>query len=102
MGKCAALRSRSRPISFKVLQTHPVARLRFLNIARASLAEVGYCIHVALRLGYISEVVASDLEAAVKQTSAPLNGLIRSERFNLASKASASILLIGYMLTWLA
>jgi four helix bundle protein len=77
-------------------------RLRFLNVARASLGEVGHCIHVALRLGYISEVIASDLEAAVKQTSAPLNGLIRSERFNLASKASASILLIGYMLTWLA
>src|SRR4051812_3550040 len=28
-------------------------RLRFLNIAEASLAEVGYCIHVARRLGYI-------------------------------------------------
>ena len=31
---------------------HPPGRtrLRFLNIAHASLAEVGYCIHVALRL----------------------------------------------------
>ena len=76
-------------------------RLRFLNIAHASLAEVGYCIHVALRLGYISEAVASDLEATVKQTSAPLNGLIRSERFSLSSKASASAVLIGLLLSWL-
>src|SRR4030095_4277469 len=57
-------------------------RLRFLNIARASLGGVGYCIHVALRVGYISEVVAHDLDAAVKQTSAPLNGFIISERFH--------------------
>jgi four helix bundle protein len=77
-------------------------RLRFLNIARASLGEVGYCIHVALRLGYISEAVANDLETAVKQASAPLNGLIRAAGFSLATKASVSILLIGYVLTWLA
>src|SRR5205814_10688919 len=38
------------------------ARLNFLNIAQASLAEVGYCIHVAWRLGYISEADANELE----------------------------------------
>jgi len=27
---------------------------RFLNISESSLAEVAYCIHVALRLGYIT------------------------------------------------
>jgi four helix bundle protein len=73
-------------------------RLNFLNIAHASLAEVGYCVHVALRLGYISEAVASDLESAVKQAGAPLNGLIRSSRFSLAAKTSVSVLLIGYVL----
>ena len=31
----------------------PKERLHFLNIAEASLAEVGYCFHVARRLGYI-------------------------------------------------
>lgn len=31
------------------------ARLHFLNIAESSLAEVGYCIHVARRLHYISD-----------------------------------------------
>ena len=30
------------------------ARLNFLNISQSSLAEVGYCIHVARRLGYLS------------------------------------------------
>src|SRR5438552_8153757 len=38
------------------------ARVNFLNIAQASLAEVEYCIHVARRLGYVSEVVANELE----------------------------------------
>ena len=31
------------------------SRLNFLNIAEGSLAEVGYCVHVAHRLGYISD-----------------------------------------------
>ena len=37
-------------------------RLRFLNIAESSLAEVGYCIHAATRLGYVSEDVATTLD----------------------------------------
>src|SRR4051812_50090506 len=31
---------------------HKRDRLRFLNIAEASLAEVSYCVHVAQRLGH--------------------------------------------------
>ena len=31
------------------------ARLHFLNIAEGSLSEVGYCVHVAHRLGYITD-----------------------------------------------
>jgi four helix bundle protein len=73
-------------------------RLNFLNIAHASLAEVGYCVHVALRLGYISEAVANDLETAEKQADAPLNGLIRSSRLSLATKTSASVLLVVFVL----
>ena len=53
-------------------------RLHFLNIAESSLAEVGYCIHVALRLGYHSEAQANELETEVKRVGAPLAGLIRS------------------------
>jgi four helix bundle protein len=74
------------------------SRLNFLNVAHASLAEVGYCIHVALRLGYISEAVANDLETAVKQADAPLNGLIRSSRLSLATRTGVSVLLVGFVL----
>src|SRR5450759_3630664 len=37
------------------------ARVNLLNISQSSLAEVGYCIHVAQRLGYFSEIVAGEL-----------------------------------------
>jgi hypothetical protein len=39
---------------------------------------VGYCIHVAERLGYISKEISDALETDIKQTGAPLAGLIRS------------------------
>jgi four helix bundle protein len=53
-------------------------RMHFLNISEASLVEVGYCLHVANRLGYISteEYAALDLQA--KRVHAPLAGLIHS------------------------
>jgi four helix bundle protein len=60
-------------------------RLNFLKVSRASLAEVGYCIHVARRLGYLSEAVAKELEVQVKQVGAPLGGLIRSARQDLTA-----------------
>ena len=59
---------------------HGRDRLHFLNIAESSLAEVGYCIHVATRLGSITDVVATDLEKEVQSVGAPLVGLIRSTR----------------------
>ena len=57
---------------------HHRVRVNFFNIAQASLAEVGYCIHVAERLGYISKEISDALETDIKQTGAPLAGLIRS------------------------
>jgi four helix bundle protein len=72
------------------------ARLNFLKVSRASLAEVGYCLHVAQRLGYISKEIAAELEIEVKRVSAPLGGLIRSERVNLAT-AGGAVLLIGFL-----
>ncbi len=53
-------------------------RGRFLNIAEASLAEVGYCLHAAKRLGYIDPATFARIDAQVKQVWAPLAGLIRS------------------------
>ena len=56
------------------------ARLHFLNIAEASLAEVSYCVHAACRLGYIAEATRLNLESELKAVAAPLGGLIRSVR----------------------
>ena len=74
------------------------ARLNFLKVSHASLAEVGYCIHVARRLEYISESVANELEIQVKEVGAPLAGLIRSARLKLATATGAAVLLIGSMI----
>jgi four helix bundle protein len=72
------------------------ARLNFLNISQSSLAEVGYCIHVAQRLGYLSESAANELETEIRQVGAPLAGLIRSERFHAGVKVGGAIIAIMY------
>jgi four helix bundle protein len=61
-------------------RTQGKGRLNFLNISQSSLAEVGYCVHVAQRLGYLTEAEAVELEIEIKRVGAPLAGLIRSER----------------------
>ena len=53
-------------------------RLHFLQIASASLAEVGYCLHAAQRLGYIDDATYTRLELDLRRTSAPLRGLMKS------------------------
>jgi four helix bundle protein len=53
-------------------------RLRFLNIAESSLAEVSYCLHAAKRLGYIAPDSHAVLEERLAQVGAPLLGLMRS------------------------
>lgn len=58
-------------------------RLNFLNVAQSSLAEVGYCIHVARRLEYIDDEEEQELDLQVRQTWAPLAGLIASEQLKL-------------------
>ena len=59
---------------------HRRERLHFLNISEASLAEVGYCIHAAWRLGYLTDPVLAELETSLNGVGAPLSGLIRSIR----------------------
>ena len=63
---------------------HTRERLQFLNTSRASLAEVGYCLHVAKRLGYITEQRFDDLELTVRRTGAALSGFIQAVRAGTA------------------
>jgi four helix bundle protein len=69
-------------------------RVNFLNIAQSSLAEVGYCIHVALRLGYINENAAAELDLEIRKVGAPLAGLIASERLKINSQTVGVILFV--------
>ena len=59
---------------------HQKERLQFLNVAWGSLAEVGYCVHVARRLGYIDSGSFEKVDLAVRQVGAPLSGLIQKAR----------------------
>jgi four helix bundle protein len=59
---------------------HLRERLQFLNTARGSLGELGYCVHAAHRLGYLTQAQHDELETKVKRTAAALNGFIRSMR----------------------
>jgi len=56
----------------------PADRLRFLNIAEASLAEVSYCVHASFRLGYVTRETHDAIQSSVRQVGAPLVGLMRS------------------------
>ena len=59
---------------------HRDDRLRFLDISRASLAELGYCLHVARRLEYITAVQYVAFEKSLKQLGAALSGFINAVR----------------------
>jgi four helix bundle protein len=72
-------------------------KLRFLNFASASLNETGYGLHAAHRLGYFSDEVYADLVTQLDAVGAPLHGLIRGKRRELALKAgSITVLLLAF------
>ena len=56
---------------------HQRETLQFLRTAFASLVETGYCLHVARRLGYITEALFEELDLEVRRAAAPLLGMIR-------------------------
>ena len=58
-------------------------RLHFLQISWGSLAEVGYCLHLARRLQYVDASSYERYELEVRRVGAPLLGLIRAERRKL-------------------
>ena len=61
-------------------------RLRHLRIAIGSLAEVGYGIHLARRLGYVPPETAAEVHTAILRTAAPIHGLVAHEKREAASR----------------
>jgi four helix bundle protein len=59
---------------------HPRESLHFCSIASASLAEVGYGLHAAKRLGYLLPVEYDDFEIKLRMIAAPLRGLMARYR----------------------
>jgi four helix bundle protein len=68
--------------------------VNFLYIAQSSLAEVGYCIHAAFRLGYIGEKLATELDLEIRKVGAPLAGLIASERLKINTQTAGVIVFV--------
>ena len=52
--------------------------LHFLHIARASLSEAQYFVHLARRLGYLTESDAAELHGQTKHVFGCLHGLIQA------------------------
>ena len=59
-------------------------KLRYFIVAAASLNETGYGLRAAHRLGYLSDDVFEALDEKLKSVGAPLHGLIRERRAELA------------------
>lgn len=58
--------------------------LHFLQIARGSLAETQYFLHLATRLEYLAPITSSDLASHCKRTFACLHGLMNAVRTDIA------------------
>ena len=78
------------------------ARLHFLNISQSSLAEVGYCVHVAHRLGYIDDTLVQELETEINRVGAPLAGLVRSTKADLTLSACLVFAIAALVYVWIA
>lgn len=55
------------------------SRLRFLRISLASLAELGYGLHFAKRVGYLTDADWQRIDEQVRRTAAPLQGLLKQQ-----------------------
>ena len=80
---------------------HTRDRLNFFNIASSSLAETGYGLHAARRLGYIDAATYDRFELMIREVAAPLNGLIRRERAKLVAKIATHTSVIAFVATQL-
>lgn len=76
--------------------------LHFLYIARGSLSETQYFIHLSSRLGYLAMVEAENFVGQTKQTFACLHGLIQavekeSGKFSKFVAAATSLFALALM-----
>ncbi len=74
--------------------------LHFLYVARGSLSETQYFIHLARRLGYIAAKEADELESECRRTFACLHGLIQAVegeagKFTKFVAKATSLLVLG-------
>jgi four helix bundle protein len=70
-------------------------KIRFFNVAAASLRELGYALHAGRRLGYINADELTVLERKVRMIGSPLHGLIRRHRAFVVLRATVWLLVIG-------
>ena len=77
------------------------ARLHFLNISEGSLAEVGYCVHVAHRLGYLDDELLAELDKDINAVGAPLAGLVRSTKTDMTLMCLA-VIGVAAAIVWFA
>ena len=66
--------------------------IRFLKIARRSLNELGYGLHAACRLGYLTIAEFETYQQKLGAIGGPLQGLINKRRSMLAAKTPARVL----------
>jgi hypothetical protein len=66
-----------------------------------SLAEVGYCVQVAHRLGYIDDQSLAELEKDINGVGAPLAGLLRSTKTDM-TLLCLFLIGVGVLVAWFA
>ncbi len=76
--------------------------LHFLYIARGSLAEAQYFIHLAKRLDYLDEIKAENLAGQTRHTFAALHGLIAAVEKEAGPLRKWSALLTSLLVLGLA
>ena len=77
-------------------------KIKFFNIASASLSEVTYGIHAALRLGYVDQAVHDRLHERCRMVAGPFHGLIRHHRAKRLTQAVVPIVTILFCATAIA
>lgn len=66
--------------------------LHFLSIARGSLAETKYFLHLSSRLGYITRTQYEEIEQLRRGTAATLGGLIKAVGADVSPLAQSCVL----------